>query len=407
MTGLKSKKSFRKNRGIFSKLSMGFAMAGLLLSTSAKKVEALEVAIFNNGSYVDVNTDFEGESYNLQFAVEGLGHNIQLFVGTDLAGFQNALASKSVLVIPELEIGSLVDDLDTDTRDFIRDFISSGNRLIVIGDDDARYAALLNSILSLDTLTSSFIDAGNILNLQSGTDQTVYEGLSSSILSLDGTYLISGLPVEAKVIYGLSQDEGVVVELPYGNGKAIFLGYDWYDSYAAPDCGDCQDEGWSDVLERVLAQAEINVSFETAPQSNLKVGEQFDITLKVENAGLSPAYQNELTLQIPSAVSVVDMPTECDGTSTIVCQFDPIAVDNFNTFDFTLSALSAGNYQLAASVSSETFEQDLSDNTASIALINEADSGGCSLNATASSTFSWLAAAFIPVMIWLRRKLLS
>lgn len=397
--------ALKRKLDTFYKTSTIFIAATLLLLGLAKNSQALEIAIFNNGTYVDTALDLNGESYNLQFAVEDLGHSYHLFVGTDLTSFQEALDSQDVLIIPDLEVAPLDVEIDNDTRDFIRSFVSAGNRLIVFGDQNANVALLLNSILSLDTLTGDSLSEGISLNLQSGTDGSVYDGLDSSILSLAATYSLSGLPVSARVIYGTNQDVGSVVEFPYGNGKAIYLGYDWYDSYAAPDCSDCQNSGWEAVLERVLAQAELKVSFDSIPEAKINVGEQFDVIVKIENSGISPAYQNQLSFQVPSPISILEKPENCQGISNVICEFDAIGPGESETFTFTFNAKSIGDYNLIVTTSSKTFEKNLGDNTASLALSNlEAGSGGCSLSTKANSSYLILAMLAFSLFAWKRKR---
>jgi hypothetical protein len=221
----------------------------------ARAISTRPVAVFADGDFVDLIDNrepgvAEAEAPNVQASLASLGHEVTPFAGTTLGRFQAALASARTLLIPELEVGDLAAALGTDVTDAIESFVAAGGVLIVHGDFDGFAQLLLNQIFGFSTLAGPEL-AGGQLVLEPMLTATRFEGGVTSLYENDGTLAMEGLPDSARTIYESPAGDVGVALIPYGAGKVIYLGWDWFD--AAPR--GMQDGGWRFVLDRAVLES--------------------------------------------------------------------------------------------------------------------------------------------------------
>jgi hypothetical protein len=221
-----------------------------------RAISTRPVALFADGAFVDLvdNGDpgvAEAEVPNLEASLASLGHEVTTFTGTTLGAFQSALADTPALLIPELEEGDLATALGTDVLDAIEGFVVAGGVLIVHGDSNEFLPPLLSGVFGFSTSLGPFLDGGQLALELSMTSTTRFEGGVTNLFGNDATLAIAGLPASALRIYRSPADDLGVALIPYGSGKVIYLGWDWYD--AAPR--GTQDEGWRFVLDRAVLES--------------------------------------------------------------------------------------------------------------------------------------------------------
>jgi hypothetical protein len=216
------------------------ATLGALLG--ANEVHAARIAVFDAPAFVDTNGGATAESDTLQASLAALGHEVTTFTATRAQGISAALEGAAAVAFPELENGDLASELGAAARSTLAAFVADGGGLIVAGTTDERAAALLNAIFGF-ALTSGVVGESAITPFASGTG---FEGAPSPLpdhLRTRGLDLVS-LPQNALPIY-VSGTRATVVRFSFGNGRAVYLGWDWY---AAAPTG-ARDGGWISALE--------------------------------------------------------------------------------------------------------------------------------------------------------------
>ncbi|RAU19982.1 hypothetical protein CU669_20845, partial [Paramagnetospirillum kuznetsovii] len=215
---------------------------------AAEKLVGANIALFDNGSFVDTSNGYWAESDNTQAALRGMGHTVSTFTGYAAGDFNAALAGKSVLVIPELEVGNLSASLSTDAAKAISDFVAGGGSLVLMADGANKDTAFLNrvfgfSVTDTDTYGSTFAK-------QSGAAGTTFGDDAASVPTADGTYPISAasLPPGSKVLFANGNEVGAAL-MPFGNGQVSFIAYDMFDARPVGS----QDSGWLQVLDSAIS----------------------------------------------------------------------------------------------------------------------------------------------------------
>ncbi len=216
------------------------ALAALL--TTCDAALGAEVAVFDNVSFVDTTSRKDSaESDNVQTTLELLGHSVTPFTDIDPIGLRSALVSTRIAVIPELERGDLAEALSEQARAELAEFVADGGKLVIHGTSDRRATDLLNATFGWS------LRAGVVGTSARGADAagTPYESASATVGANARTRGLDRLtlPAGALAMY-VNRSRAPVVELRYGGGRVIYLGWDWY---AAVPRGD-QDGGWISVL---------------------------------------------------------------------------------------------------------------------------------------------------------------
>ncbi|MGH8854432.1 MAG: PEP-CTERM sorting domain-containing protein [Telluria sp.] len=220
------------------------ALAACVLGSFMFAVQAAPVLVFDNGGIVDTAGGSDAESDTLQAALAATGNPVTTFTATDAAGIAAALAGQTVLVIPEQEVGSLIDALDEDARNVLRNFVAGGGGLIIASD----YRDALNTLFGFSMLFD-LPDTSTLRPLAAAG--TAFAGGPATLPPSNSTlgFQLGTLPPGALSIY----DDGLVSTVTlftFGSGQIVQLGWDFFD--AAP-LG-TEDGGWLDVLDRAVAQ---------------------------------------------------------------------------------------------------------------------------------------------------------
>lgn len=222
----------------------------------ARAISTRTVALYYDSDYVDLDDngdpgEAEAEGLTLEAGLASLGHLPARFAGTGLIQFLEAFDAAPVVLIPELEIGDLAAALPGEVKQALAGYVAGGGVLIVHGDSDEHLTPLLSSVFGFSTILGPYLDEGQLAIEPSATSATRFEGAVTNLYGNDATLAIAGLPASALRIYESPADDVGVALIPYGSGKVIYLGWDWYD--AAP-LGN-QDEGWRFVLDRAVLEA--------------------------------------------------------------------------------------------------------------------------------------------------------
>ncbi|WP_042064392.1 VCBS domain-containing protein [Acinetobacter tjernbergiae] len=217
------------------------------INLASYALSGAKIAFFDNGSFVDTAGGIGAESDNLQATLSSQGHIVSTFTDYSATGLTTALSGKQVLVIPELEVGSLGSALTTQAKDVIRDFISDGGSLIIGGSSGSNDTLLLNDLFGFSLTGNNANTATNRTGTATGT---TFADDPTSLPWNDGTYSLntSSLPAGSKSVFEASGVTSVAV-MPYGAGQISYIGYDWYN--AAPV--GTQNGGWLQVMSSAVS----------------------------------------------------------------------------------------------------------------------------------------------------------
>ncbi|MCW5557834.1 MAG: immunoglobulin domain-containing protein, partial [Verrucomicrobiae bacterium] len=209
------------------------------------------VVLFNDPQVVDtVNAAPDGQALNFHSNLESLGHDV-----IPLASLESSpvLQSGVVVALPEMELNDPPPSLGT----LLNLFVGNGGTLIV--SDNGRWLPLLNSAFSWNLFAIGSFSSGWITGEAAGTP--FEDGPEILPLNWSSVALANDtLPAGSRRIYETGWGSLVVV-LPYGSGRVIWLGWDWYDG--APRGG--QDGGWSPVLAAAVELGRASENVELAP----------------------------------------------------------------------------------------------------------------------------------------------
>jgi hypothetical protein len=222
------------------KLSLVIAMLSALLGTNSAR--AARIAVFDAPGFVDTSGGTTAESDTLQASLAALGHEVTTFTATRAQGIAAALEGAAAVAFPELENADLAAELGAAARSTLAAFVADGGGFLIAGTTDERAAALLNAIFG-SALTSGVVGESGITAAAAGTP---FDGGPSPLpdhLRTRGLDLVS-LPDSALAVY-VSGTRATVVRIPFGNGRIVYLGWDWY---AAAPTG-ARDGGWITTLE--------------------------------------------------------------------------------------------------------------------------------------------------------------
>jgi hypothetical protein len=268
--------------------------------------EITTVAVFDDPLYVDTAGGSGSESDTLQESLRFLGYGVTTFTN-----IETAAAANLVLVFPELEVGYLPANLDETTRSTLAEFVETGGSMILHGvPESAGWSAdLLNDIFDFNVQELQESDGTSFARTVQA-DSTAFANNAASLPANHGsTSLSSGsLPPGSLSIYEES-GRSLVVVLPYGRGKIIFLGWDWNNALPLGNA----DNGWLDVLNSAMTEAgapgpDTNRPPVIAAQpANRTALRGATVTFRVTAGGSQPlAYQWQFNgLNLPGATNAV------------------------------------------------------------------------------------------------------
>lgn len=225
------------------------------------------IAMFYNANYVDLaaNNGTPAAAVSLKAELEGLGHRVATFTGTDMASFTAALAGADLLLVPDMAYDRPI--LNNTTQELIRGFVSGGGGYLGIGNKNGRTTMQISTVFQFPTLksfgqyfTSSVtVDTPLDANYAAGT---AFANGPTPIRDSGGVYVVADLTQtvsNARPLYSTTDHEGhsngsnitVAALFPYaGRFPIAFLGRDW--ERGGPD--GTEDNGWKSVLNRAVQQ---------------------------------------------------------------------------------------------------------------------------------------------------------
>lgn len=216
---------------------------------------AASVAVFADAAFVGVGPSIGDEASNVMFSLTSLGHTVNPINDEDSGAFGAALAVSDILLMPDnCQFCDSFLDLSVFTKSVITDFVADGGGFLINGTVSSRATDFLNDLFgfslsggSTGSTSGSFLDTV-------GAASTAFAGGPGLIAANDAAtgILTTTLPTDAARIYTGSGHSDVAL-LPFGNGKVIYLGWDWFNS--APRFVGGQDGGWNDVLDLAVQEA--------------------------------------------------------------------------------------------------------------------------------------------------------
>ncbi len=274
--------------------------------------DRITVAVFDDSRYVDTTSGGTGaESDNVQASLTNRGFGVVTF--TNIVA---AAAANSVLLFPEQEIAALAPALTVAGRSALSNFVASGGLMIVHGSGSSRDAQLVNTVLGTTIASGS---VGSTFNLMPAAVGTHFADDPATVPNLSAcfTWQTNSLPPGSKSIYE-SVNASAVAWVPFGTGKVIFLGWDWYNAYPIGTA----DGGWltvleSAVLERgpitprpVIVAAGTALLAEGCGGGNgaIDPGETVTLTFGLRNAGSAAASNVVVTLLPTGGVTAPSAP---------------------------------------------------------------------------------------------------
>lgn len=286
MTGLNMLKSVIRPLGCASAragwLALGVAAIGGIL-LPAPKAQGAVVVVLTDGRYVDITSGGgQAEALNLQAALRTLSHTVVSFTN-----FADVVGGLLPVFIPELENGDLATGLDEPTKLALRNYVSGGGLLVVEGSNLAanRSVRLLNAVFGYSLPADTNVVGWTFARTAAATG-TAFTNGPATLPGNNATRAlpIASLPPEARAVYAAS-NWAAVAWWPYGGGRIVYLGWDWYD--AAP-LG-TQQGGWQAVLAAVATEgtAEAPPVIWGQPQSQM-VDSGTPVTLRVGANGATP-----------------------------------------------------------------------------------------------------------------------
>lgn len=213
----------------------------LCLSVLPSPVRAAVIAFFDNATY----TDPAQESARLAASLTELGHTINIFSGITAADFQTATAAADILVIPELDNGSLFPDLDSAARTAIMDYVAGGGRLLMFDRSDAPTPEMLNGLFGFALATGS---GGVTTRNDADVAGTLLAAGPGTLPASDATeaFTTASLPAGAINAYDDGAGNTTVFLVDVGQGQVGYLGFDWFEDPAPAE--------WEHILGVTMAE---------------------------------------------------------------------------------------------------------------------------------------------------------
>ncbi len=159
------------------------------------------------------------------------GYNLTTTHTSSASVLQSLLVGKSVLIIPEIE-DYYVSSIFSSLVPVIQNFVNSGGTLIMFPPTYSWGFLDSLGIFTGVTYAMNFISIGTALSISNNTTPLTNGLTGSSILSENATIStqITNLNKQMVVAYPSSStsNNDVVTAVPYGLGRAIYVGYDFY-----------------------------------------------------------------------------------------------------------------------------------------------------------------------------------
>lgn len=261
MTQPRQKGRLAHSRNQFPAQSSGFSGRRRRLHVETLEPRALlaSLAVANNGTIFDtVGPAPHAEASNLATELNSQGHAVNTFTDHSAAAVAAALAGADAVVIPEQELGSLNATLSAAAKDVLKDFVSSGHGMIVVGSPSGRAEALLNGLFGF-SIAAGPDPAGVSILKSEESDGTAFAtgpfaifNNINNVTAFDISAFPAGFPAGTKLPY----QEGSVAPVglfPYGQGQIVYLGYDFDDPSGQPNTAN-----WKTLLGVAIQQVAVS-----------------------------------------------------------------------------------------------------------------------------------------------------
>lgn len=211
------------------------------------------VAVFYNPSFVDISTNDGTPASAVHFKeeLEGLGHTVRTFTGTDTESVIAALGGANLLAVPDLSEGSLRNQMSNTTKNVIRSFITNGGGYIAAGDQGNNSTAFLSDLFGYATIETAYRTGDK--TIRPDASGTAFSGGPATLSDSGGTYGLYNWADDyapgAKTIYFSADNASFVgvALMPYANRlPVVYLARDW--SRGGPN--GTEDGNWRNVLGR-------------------------------------------------------------------------------------------------------------------------------------------------------------
>jgi uncharacterized repeat protein (TIGR01451 family) len=123
------------------------------------------------------------------------------------------------------------------------------------------------------------------------------------------------------------------------------------------------------VTTTVAATATADVSISKSGAAGAALGESFGYTITIANGGPAQALGVEVTDVLPAGLSLVTLSSSqgvCSGSNTITCELGELATGSSVTINLSVTASTEGTYINTASVTSQTSDSNLANNSATV-----------------------------------------
>ncbi len=212
------------------------------------------VAVFINPAYVNYSntSNPSSEASNLEATVrDRIKEDVRTFTNYTNSGIAVAVGSNILaMAIPELSLKDLSIDIPLGGRQAISTYVGGGGILIIFRNSSGDNGLKLTNLIFNWNLAAA-APAGNIRLNTSKTNGTPFASLPSTLAANtsittvnQGTLPTGTVPIYVDDVNGST----AVTVTPWGKGKVIIFGWDWFD--AAPIGS--QDGGWIDALSAAL-----------------------------------------------------------------------------------------------------------------------------------------------------------
>jgi hypothetical protein len=197
-------------------------------------------AMLTIGSFDSVS--FEYETSNLLAAVQQAGFPLDTSSATDSTSMAELLAGKDLLFLPESDA-----NFDVGTQALVLAWVDAGGTIVMVGG----YEQLnwVNTAFGWSLSSADDFSSRHPMPKTGNAHGTPFADGPSTIPGNDGgaTLSVPSMPDDGIAVY-LGEDgdnDASVAILPYGDGRLVYFGWDWYDGTPRG----LQDGGWYKLLK--------------------------------------------------------------------------------------------------------------------------------------------------------------
>lgn len=231
-----------------------YTLGHALLLLSCVQLNAQEISVYYDSGFVDNCTNSTCEAFTLNQFLGSISYQTETFSGLDSVSFFKALSCKDVFFLPETEAGDFAESIEEDAKSVIQDFVASGGLMFVMGSDgfnpsSSNSAGNLNSIFGFDINNDLFTSSG-FSYLNNDASVTYLNNIPDSVRNFTTTNFISNIPADAEVLYQSINGDNSVVDIPYGDGHIIFLGWSFFNGGPIGNQG---PDRWSLLIQGLIS----------------------------------------------------------------------------------------------------------------------------------------------------------